>query len=267
MSIYGQSIKAVILDWAGVTVDYGSRAPAGAFVEVFRHHGIEITQDEARGPMGKAKRDHIVEIASLPRVAEAWKKTHGRPLNDDVIQSMYDEFLPLQLDVLARDTEVIPGIPDAIRQLREMGLKIGSTTGYTRELMDVVVPIAAKGGYSPDVVICADDVPAGRPAPWMNFKAAQHMDVYPFSSIVVVDDTKVGIKAGINAGAITVAVSQTGNSMGLSAQEVAALSPDELRSRLLSIQEEFRSVGAHFVIDSVADLPDLIREIHSIAVV
>ncbi len=267
MSIYGKAIKAVILDWAGVTVDYGSCAPAQAFVEVFRRHGVDITTAEARGPMGRAKRDHIIEIAMLPRIADAWNKQHGRSLLDSDIQAMYDEFLPLQLEVLARETKVIPGVPAAISQLRDMGLKIGSTTGYTRALMEVVVPLAAAEGYTPDVVICADDVPEGRPAPWMNFAAAQQLDVYPFGSIIIVDDTKVGIKAGLNAGATTVAISQTGNSMGLSAEAVAALSPKDLRSRLMTIQDEFRSAGAHFVIDSVADLPDLIREIQSIAMV
>lgn len=252
-------IQAVILDWAGVTVDYGSRAPAQVFVEVFRAHGIAITAAEARGPMGKAKRDHIVEIATMPRVAAAWKELHGHPPTDRDIQTMYDEFLPLQLETLARDTTVIPGVADAVAELRRRGVKIGSTTGYTRQLMDVVVPMAARGGYSPDVVICADDVPAGRPAPWMNFQAAQHLGVYPFSSIVVVDDTKVGIEAGLNAGATTVAISQTGNSLGLSEEEVAHLAPADLKAKIDSIEAEFRSIGAHHVIRSLADLPSLVQ--------
>lgn len=252
-------VQAVILDWAGVTVDYGSRAPAQVFIDVFRAHGIAISDAEARGPMGKAKRDHIVEIASMPRVAAAWKQLHGSPLSDGDIQTMYDEFLPLQLETLARETTVIPGVADAIRELRRRGLKIGSTTGYTRQLMEVVVPLAATGGYSPDVVICADDVPAGRPAPWMNFQAAQQLGVYPFSSIFVVDDTKVGIEAGLNAGATTVAISQTGNSLGLSEEEVAHLAPGDLNTRIDAIEKEFRSIGAHHVIRSLADLPGLIH--------
>lgn len=251
-------IKAVILDWAGVTVDYGSRAPAQVFVEVFRTHGIAITAAEARGPMGKAKRDHIVEIAKMPRVAAAWKQLHGQPPSDSDIQTMYDEFLPLQLETLARDTTVIPGVADAVAELRRRGLKIGSTTGYTRQLMEVVVPLAAAGGYSPDVVICADDVPAGRPAPWMNFQAAQQLGVYPFGSIVVVDDTKVGIEAGLYAGATTVAISQTGNLLGLSEDEVARLAPSDLNARLDATEAEFRSIGTHHVIRSLAELPGLI---------
>jgi len=257
----GSSIKAVILDWAGVTVDYGSRAPAQVFVEVFHRHGIEISFAEARGPMGKAKRDHIVEIASLPRVRSLWQTIHGGEIEESDLQQMYDEFLPLQLETLARDTTVIPGVSAAVSELRQRGIQIGSTTGYTRQLMDVVVPLARAGGYSPDVVICADDVPSGRPAPWMNFLAAQKMNVFPFSSIVVVDDTKVGIEAGRNAGAITVGVSRTGNSLGLSEDEANSIPVAELGLRLQSIENEFRTAGAHYVIESVAQLPELISGI------
>lgn len=259
MSSTRQPIKAVILDWAGVTVDHGSLAPARVFVDVFRRHGIEITNAEAREPMGKAKRDHVIAITEMPRIATLWQQTYGRTPNDADIQKMYDDFLPLQLDALAKGTQVIAGVTQAVDALRQQGLKIGSTTGYTRELMDVVVPIAARGGYSPDVVICADDVTVGRPAPWMNFLAAQQLDVYPFSNIVVIDDTKVGIEAGNNAGATTVAISRTGNSLGLSAEQTAALPPAELESKLLSIRQDFLAAGADYVIESLVELPELIR--------
>jgi len=247
--------KAVIFDWAGTTVDYGSRAPLQVFVEIFHRRGIEITVDEARGPMGRAKRDHIATIAALPRVAALWRGLYGREPVERDVQAMYDEFLPLQKETLSRSgSEVIPGVPQAVAELRRRGLRIGSTTGYTRELMDVVAPLAARGGFSPDVIVCSDDVSAGRPAPWMNFRAAEQLGVYPMHSVVVVDDTPVGIAAGRNAGAFTVAVSETGNALGLSLSEVAALSSGELQIRLTEIERQFQAARAHFVTRSVADL-------------
>ena len=252
-------IEAIIFDWAGTTVDYGSRAPTRVFIEVFRRNGVEITVAEARGPMGRAKRDHIVAIASLPRVAALWAERYGRTPSDIDIDQMYYDFLPIQKEALVTGTDVIPGVPEAIEKLRSRGLKIGSSTGYARELMNIVVPIAATGGYSPDVVICADDVPSGRPAPWMNFLAAQQLGVYPMDRILVVDDTPIGIEAGLNAGAITVGVTKTGNSLGLSEAEVSQLSQTDLQSRLAEIENDFRTIGAHFTIPSVADLPDFLR--------
>lgn len=253
------AIQAVIFDWAGTTVDHGSIAPALAFVEIFQRMGIEITIEEARGPMGKSKREHIVSIASHPRVNTLWLERFGKSPDDHDIQSLYNDFIPVQKQLLESHSDVIPGVSDAVFGLRDRGIKIGSSTGYSRELMNVVLPIAASQGYCPDVVICSDDVPAGRPAPWMNFCAAQKLGVYPMKSILIVDDTPIGIEAGRNAGAITVAVTRTGNSLGLSARDVELLSKSELECRLKAIQEEFRRAGADYFVESVADVPSLIE--------
>lgn len=253
-------LKAVMLDWAGTTVDYGSRAPLEVFVEIFRRMEVEITPAEAREPMGRAKRDHIATIVNCPRVADAWRSRYGRTATDADIEQMYRQFLPLQKETLHRiGSDVIPGVAQAVAELRAMGLKIASSTGYTRELMEIVMPLAAQGGYAPDVMLCADDVPAGRPAPWLNFLAAQKLNVYPMTSMLIVDDTSVGILAGLNAGSPTVAVTKTGNALGLSENDVATLPADELNSRLAKIEADFRAIGANHVIQSVWELPQLIR--------
>lgn len=262
MTALKRPVRAVILDWAGTTVDYGSRAPTQVFLEIFRRRGIEITVAEAREPMGRSKRDHIAAVVSFPRVAALWKERFGQAPAAADVDAMYREFLPLQKETLAElGSDVLPGIPEAIAALRALGLQIGSTTGYTRELMDVVAPRAATGGYSPDVIICSDDVPAGRPAPWMNFLAAQRLGVYPMESILVVDDTAAGIEAGLHANAITVGITQTGNGLGLSESEVAALPAADLQSRLAGIERNFRGLGAHFTLSTVADLPGLVRRL------
>jgi len=253
--------QAVIFDWAGTTVDYGSCAPARVFIEVFRVRGIDITEPEARGPMGLAKREHIAAIANVPRVAEIWRDTFGHLPTDADVQAIYDDFLPLQKETLANNSDVIPGVPEAIAECRRWGLKIGSTTGYTRELMQVVAPIAARGGYSPDVIVCSDDVLAGRPAPWMNFRVAEQLGVYPMTSVLVVDDTPVGITAGLNACATTVAITQTGNAIGLSPAEIAALPVGDLDSRLATIGQQFCKAGAHHVLRCVADLPRFLNQL------
>jgi phosphonoacetaldehyde hydrolase len=251
-------IHGLLLDWAGTTVDHGSRAPARVFVEVFQRSGVPVTEAEARGPMGMAKRAHIAAVLNLPRVARAWEEIHGRAPSDADVQRLYEDFLPLQLSVLREYSSVIPGVPEAIAWCRFRGLKIGSTTGYTRELMEAVSPVAAEGGYTPDVLVCSDQVAAGRPAPWLNFRAAEEMDVYPMHHLLVVDDTPLGIQAGKAAGCLTVAVSRTGNALGLGLDEVDALPQWELRAKLQQIKADFQSAGADFVIPSLADLPDLL---------
>lgn len=258
------ALGAILLDWAGTTIDHGSLAPARVFVEIFRRFGIEVTDAEARGPMGKAKREHIASVLFLPRVAELWKQKKGQLPNDHDVQQLYDDFLPLQKSVLAQSSQVIEGVPEAIDWCRSRGLKIGSTTGYTRDLMAVVMPIASAGGYRPDVMFCSDDVPTGRPAPWLNFRAAEALGVYPMNRVLIVDDTPLGIRAGRNAGCWTVAVSLTGNSMGLSQKEVEALDPAARKQRLAQIEKEFLEAGAHHVLASVAELPRLLRDHYSL---
>ncbi len=252
-------IKAVILDWAGTTIDYGSLAPVSVFMQVFSHFGITITEKEARGPMGKAKRAHIGDILSLPRISNLWESIKGSIPNDHDVQTIYETFLPLQKKILKESSKVIPGIPEAIRWCQDRGLRIGSTTGYTRELMEVVIPEAARGGYSPEVVICSDEVIEGRPMPWLNFRAAEMLGGFPMDQILVVDDTPLGILAGKNAGCYSVAVSKTGNAIGLPQNEVDKLDPAELNTRIAEVTLEFQQSGADFVIDSVANLPSLLE--------
>lgn len=254
MSRVASNIRAILFDWAGTTVDHGSRAPVEVFVEVFRRAGVEVTTAEARGPMGRAKRDHIAAILAVPRVDEAWRAKHGAAASEADLDRLYHDFLPLQEVVLERHADVIAGVPQVVAQCRARGIKIGATTGYTRALMAIAAPLAAAQGYAPDTIICADDVPQGRPAPWMIYHAMERLSVYPISAVVAVDDTTVGIEAGRNAGAWTIAVTRTGNALGLSAEEVDQLDRGERARRIREAEAAFRAAGAHVVIESVADL-------------
>jgi phosphonoacetaldehyde hydrolase len=258
---YRGPIKAVIMDWSGTTVDYGSSAPAVAFVKLFHKHGVPITMDEARGPMGVHKRDHIRAITQMPDVARRWQGTHGRaPIEADV-EAMYAEFVPLLLDILADYATPIPGALEAMAAFRERGLKTGSCTGYSREMMDLLVPAARRLGYAPDSVVSVSDVPAGRPEPWMALRSAMELRVYPMEAVVKVGDTLPDIAEGLNAGMWTVGLTQTGNGLGLSEAEVKALRAEELETRLAPVRRQMYAAGAHYVVEGIGDVPALLDEI------
>jgi phosphonoacetaldehyde hydrolase len=212
--------------------------------------------------MGRAKRDHIAAILSLPRVSTAWHQKQGGAPTESDIDRLYSDFLPLQRAALACHADVIAGVPEVVAECRRRGLKIGGSTGYTRSLMDVLEPIARAHGFAPDVSICADDVPRGRPAPWMLFRAAERLDVFPMSLVVAVDDTAVGIEAGRNAGAWTVGISRTGNGLGLSREESDRLDRRDLDGRLTAIATDLKRAGAHYVIESVADLLPVLDQVN-----
>ncbi len=258
---YRGPLQAVILDWAGTTIDYGSRAPAMVFVEVFKQQGVAITLEEARGPMGMAKRDHIREIARMAGVARRWQEAHDRPPTEADVEAMYEAFIPLQLECLADHADLIPGMTEAIADFRQRGLKIGSNTGYNRDMINILLVAARKQGYEPDSTVCATEVPAGRPEPWMALQNAMEMRVYPLEAIVKIDDTAPGIEEGLNAGMWTIGLVQTGNEIGLSEAEVEALAPEVLQARLEQGYQRLAQAGAHYVVDGIWDVPGILDEI------
>jgi phosphonoacetaldehyde hydrolase len=254
-------LKAVILDWAGTVIDHGSQAPVEAFTRAFGQFGVSISVDEARAPMGLDKRDHIRAIGQIPAVASAWKKKHGRPFAETDVAAIYDVFEPLNIESVREHAEFIPGALEAVAEIQNRGLRIGSTTGYTRPIMDVIMPIAAAAGYKPEIVVCAGDLPAGRPSPLMMWHAMSSMGVWPASAVVKVDDTPAGIGEGSAAGTWTVGLALTGNLTGLSAEELAALTDGERSALRGRATRELTGAGADLVIDSIAQLPEALDHI------
>jgi phosphonoacetaldehyde hydrolase len=258
---YHGPVKAVVLDWAGTTVDFGSRAPVLAVMEAFRRSDVPVTMEQARGPMGMAKRDHLRVMLEMPEVAARWRHVYGRTPDASDVDKLYMQFLPLQKDVLAANSKVIPGCVEAVEYCHSHGIAIGSSTGYTQELMDVLVPLASKQGYRPDAIVCASDVSPGRPAPWMCFENARRLGVYPMEAIVKVDDTTVGIEAGLNAGMWTIGIARSGNLVGLREDELRALSPEEQSQRVKAAGAELYRCGAHVVIDTIAEMPKALERL------
>ncbi|MEZ6063833.1 MAG: phosphonoacetaldehyde hydrolase [Planctomycetaceae bacterium] len=255
-----QHLKAVVFDWAGTTVDHGSCAPAVVFQEIFRQRGVPISAQQAREPMGMAKRDHIAAIAAMPDVAARWRSQHGCACGDADIDAMYDDFLPLQKQTLHHHSKLIDGVPELVDWCRSRGLKIGSSTGYTRELLQIVTAAAAEQGYVPDCSLGSEDAPKGRPAPFLIYTAAMKMGVYPLWTIVKVDDTAVGVEAGRHAGCWTVGVTRTGNGVGLGEEELSRLPDEERSAAIRAAGVTLTSAGAHALVESVADIRPVLEE-------
>ena len=107
--------------------------------------------------------------------------------------------------------------------MRAAGLKVGSSTGYTRAMMEPVLIRAAEQGYTPDHLVCSGETPEGRPSPLMIYKACAELGVWPLSRVIKVDDAEAGIAEGRAAGCFTVGLSASGNGVGLSRAMLAAL--------------------------------------------
>lgn len=256
-SPYTGPVQAVILDWAGTAVDHGCCGPVAVFTRAFERFGLKPSTDEVRAPMGREKREHVAAMLAMPRLAALWREESGRQPDADDVNAVFDAVNELMPGTLADYAQPVPGCVEAMRRLRQMGVKIGSCTGYSRAMMKHLLPRAAAAGYEPDCVVAADEAPAGRPWPWMCQINCMRLGVHPPEAVIKVGDTVADVEEGLNAGHWSVAVTRTANALGLTAEQAAALPADELARREADLARIFREAGAHYVLSSVAELPEL----------
>jgi phosphonoacetaldehyde hydrolase len=262
---YSGKVKALVLDWSGTTADAYVVAPAVVFVEVFKNQGVEISMAEARGPMGLRKDLHIKALTEDPAIAERWKGVHGKYPDQGDVDTMFADFVPLQLDCLRKYTDLLPGVAEVISRLQAQGIKIGSSTGFTRAMVDILEEEAAKQGYKPDASVAGDEVVHGaRPAPHMVYKNLDMMGIHTIQSVVKVDDTVSGVGEALNAGCWGVGVVRYSNYMDVDTPEQgAALSAAEIDRRMAITRDILEKAGAHYVIDSLADIEPVIEDINA----
>jgi phosphonoacetaldehyde hydrolase len=254
-------LRAVVFDWAGTTVDFGCRAPVDAFQRLFEWRGVPVAEADVRRFMGYDKREHLRSIMALPHVAARWEEVHGALPGREDARRLYRALEQLLQAAVERFADPIPGVPELVGRMKERGLSIGSTTGYIAGTMEVLAPRARSLGYRPDVLVTPDEVPAGRPAPYMCYLNALRLQAYPMEALVKVGDTVADIREGRNAGMWTVGVAIGGSDLGLGQEQVDALPPDALAEKVAVVQERHRETGAHFVLDRVDELEGILDTI------
>ncbi|HEX4183477.1 MAG TPA: phosphonoacetaldehyde hydrolase [Caulobacteraceae bacterium] len=254
-------VKAVVFDWAGTMIDFGCTAPVRALIGVFAEEGVVLSAAEARRDMGRAKLDHLRALLADPDVSKRWIALNGAATAEADVARLYERLEPAMKAAAAESSRLIPGAAQAVAELRALGVRIGSGTGYTRAMMTDILPSAAAQGYAPEVVVCAGETPSGRPAPLMTWKALIELDAWPARACIKVDDAPVGIEEGRLAGCWTVGLSASGNGVGLDIDAYQALAPDERRERLARSEAALRAAGADFVIEDVSQLLPVVHEI------
>jgi phosphonoacetaldehyde hydrolase len=262
---YRGQVKALVLDWSGTTVDAYVIAPAVVFVEVFKNRGVEISMNEARGPMGLRKDLHIKELTLDPTIRERWKGIHGKYPDQSDVDAMFEDFVPAQVACLPKYTDLLPGTAEVTQRLQKAGIKIGVSTGFLRVMVDVLLEAAIQQGFTPDATVAGDDVEHGaRPRPFMVYENLDRLDAWPIESVVKVDDTIGGVGEGLNAGCWAVGVSRYSNYMLINdLDDEAKLSEEEIQRRLEVTNQKLREAGAHYVIDSIADIEPVIADINA----
>jgi phosphonoacetaldehyde hydrolase len=256
-------VKAVIFDWAGTLVDFGSLAPVLSIQRVFKEAGTPVAVEEVRAGMGLGKLEHIRMLGASDRVAQAWAHGHdGAPFADKDAVLLHEAYRAVNRHVASERGKLISGALKASRALRERDIAIGTTTGYSRDIMEHVIAVARAQGFEADAVVCADDVPESRPSPLAVYHAMVLLGVYPASSVIKVDDTVPGLMEGKAAGAWTVGVSETGNEMGLTEEAFAALPARERLELANAAAKRLTDAGADYVVGSVAEIPAIVDDVN-----
>ena len=262
---YQGRVKGLILDWSGTTADAFVIAPAIVFVEAFEKHGVEISMEEARGPMGLRKDLHIAALMEVPEIRDRWTKVYDAEPTQKDVDAVFGDFVPMQLSCLSRYTKLLPGVAELTQQFQKDGIKIGSTTGFTKSMVEILAADAAKQGYKPDVTVAGDEVFHGaRPRPFMIYRNLDMLDVWPIESVVKVDDTVGGVGEGLAAGCWSVGIAGYSNYMNINTiEEWESMSEKEYARRLAISRDMLEKCGSHYVINEFTELPAVIDDVNA----
>jgi phosphonatase-like hydrolase len=183
-------IRLVILDIGGTIIEDRGDVP-----ELLRrslaHQGIDSSPEDINQWRGASKREiirHFVGRQSLPANTDRGK----------LIARVYDEF-SAELIAVYRSVPPIAGAEDAIRELRQRGYLVATTTGFDRAITDSIFGRLGWKKYFA-ATICSDEVSQGRPAPFMLFHAMEAAQVNNVAEVMAVGDTPLDLQAGTNAG-------------------------------------------------------------------
>ena len=198
-----------------------------------------------------------VTEAETFRISRLWEEIHGTVPGEEEAQKLFSIFEDKLMSILHLYADPKPGVTEAVELLREKGIKIGSTTGYTDKMMEIVVPAAASKGYAPDVWFSPDSTgQKGRPYPYMIFRNMEALGLMDVRRVIKVGDTVSDIREGKNAGVLSAGIVTGSSEMGLSLEEFEALSPEEREEQCRRTEEKFLAAGADRVYRTLYELAE-----------
>ncbi|MEE6177264.1 phosphonatase-like hydrolase [Mycobacterium sp. 050134] len=185
--------ELVVLDMAGTTIDDGQQVYR-VLAETAAAHGGTPTPDDIARWHGAAKHEALRALLTPPG---------GDPPDALRLRAVVADFHARVTAAYAAAAPVpLPGVPEALADLRRAGIRVALNTGFDREIAESLLKaLDWQGDSVVDAVVCGTDVPAGRPAPFMIFRAMERLGVTDVARVLVAGDTPRDLEAGTNAGA------------------------------------------------------------------
>lgn len=185
------TVRLASLDMAGTTLDEGGAVYAVLREAVERATGREVSDDLLSRWSGTDKREAIVGLLAA---------VGGDAGQADAIFTAFSDDLAT---AYAADPPVLlPGVREAVEQLRADGVRVALQTGYVREVAEGLLDaVGWRVGRDIDALVTAEDVPASRPAPFLIFRTMEATGVVDVREVLVAGDTVNDVTAGTRAGA------------------------------------------------------------------
>jgi phosphonatase-like hydrolase len=180
--------KLVVFDMAGTTVLDRGEVPA-AFTAALAEHQIHVSAEQVNAVRGASKRQAI--LALIP-------EGPGRSERADRAYTSFKEQLAQRF---AADVQPVSGAERTFEWLRERDVRIALNTGFDRDITDLLVAALGWNERRVDAIVCGDDVPRGRPAPYLIFRCMEATSTLSVHDVAVAGDTTLDLEAGANAGA------------------------------------------------------------------
>jgi len=257
------NIEAIVFDLAGTLIDFGSLAPSQVLIKLFDRLGIKITRKQAIGPMGIEKRAHIKALLTTRKINSEWKKKFkSKPTVKD-IDKLFKLFNPELKKIINKHSKFISGNKKTLDLIKNKIKKIELNTGYSEEILKVILPELKKQRFIPDVSYSSSYTKIGRPSAEIIYRIFSDLNITKGSNCIKVDDTIPGLQEGLNAGMWVIGVIFSGNEFGKNEHEFNKLTNKEKLKFRKKISRKFKKIGAHYVIDTIKDLPKIIERIEN----
>lgn len=192
-------IELIVCDMAGTTVDEHGDVYR-ALENAVRETGVEVAADDLQTWMGAEKREAITELIRLGG---------GEP-EPRKVDKAFERFRELLLGYYTQNPPTaLPGVEQALRELSARGVKVALSTGFSRDVMEVLLGVLGWNvgeGELLDAAVPADEVAAGRPAPYMIHRAMEQTGVQNVARVLAAGDTVNDLLAARNAGVHAVGV-------------------------------------------------------------
>ena len=160
-------IDLVVMDVAGTTIRDGGQV-AAAFGSTLAAQGVEITEEELRPWRGASKRRALAHFIERRFGAVA-------PARMEEVYAAFRDRLREQFELVG--VQPLPGVEETFAWLRARGVRLALTTGFDREVADMLLGAVGWDGRIIDAAVCGDEVLQGRPAPYMIFRAMERTGV------------------------------------------------------------------------------------------